>query len=90
MIFSRARNRRVNFRLRVLSPGAVSTGVVVGYLDNHVMDLLRLALENVEKIFANDERHDSKLMISTGNNVGRAKFDKTREMLITYLETGFL
>ena len=54
--------------------------MVVGYLDNHVMDLLRLALENVEKIFANDERHDSKLMISTGNNVGRAKFDKTNNL----------
>ena len=63
--------------------------MVVGYLDNHVMDLLRLVLENVKKIFANDERHDSKLpMISTGN-VGRPKFDITREKLITYPETGF-
>ena len=63
--------------------------MVVGYLDNHVVDLLRLVLENVKKIFANDERHDSKLpMISTGN-VGRPKFDITREKLITYLETGF-
>ena len=67
----------------------VSQEVVVGYLDNHVVDILRLALENAEKIFANDERHDSKLlMISTGN-VGRPKFDITREMLIIYLETGF-
>ena len=59
-----------------------SQGVVVGYLDKHVVDLLQLVLKNVEKIFANDERHDSKLlMISTGN-VGRPKFDITREMLI--------
>ena len=67
----------------------VSQGLVVGYLDNHVVDLLQLVLKNVEKIFANDERHDSKLlMISTGN-IGRPKFDVTREMLITFLETRF-
>ena len=54
-----------------------------------MVDLLRLVLQNVEKIFANDERHDCKLpMISTGK-VGRPKFDITREMLKTYLETGF-
>ena len=78
----------VSYRLEQLILVA-SQGVVVGYLGNHVADLLRLVLENAEKIFANDERHDSKLlMISTGN-VGRPKFDVTREMLITYLETGF-
>ena len=78
----------LSYRLEQLTL-VVSQGVIVGYLDNHVVDLLRLVLENAEKIFANDERHDSKhLMISTGN-VGRPKFDITRKMLITYLETGF-
>ena len=78
----------LSYRLEQLTL-VVSQGVIVGYLDNHVVDLLRLVLENAEKIFATDERHDSKLlMISTGN-VGRPKFDITRKMLITYLETGF-
>ena len=78
----------LSYRLEQLTL-VVSQGVIVGYLDNHVVDLLRLVLENAEKIFANDERQDSKpLMISTGD-VGRPKFDITRKMLITYLETGF-
>ena len=78
----------LSYRLEQLTL-VVSQGVIIGYLDNHVVDLLRLVLENAEKIFATDERHDSKLlMISTGN-VRRPKFDITRKMLITYLETGF-
>ena len=78
----------LSYRLEQLTL-VVSQEVVVGYLNNHMVDLLRLVLENVEKLFENDERHDSKLhMISTGN-VGRPKFDITREMLITFLETGF-
>ena len=78
----------LSYRLEQLTM-VVSQEVVVGYLNNHMVDLLRLVLENVEKLFTNDERHDSKLhMISTGN-VGRPKFDITPEMLITFLETGF-
>ena len=63
--------------------------MVVGYLDNHVVYLLRLVLENVEKIFAHDERRDSKLLMISTSNSGRPKFDITREMLIPYVETGF-
>ena len=63
--------------------------MVVGYLDNHMGDFLRLVLENVEKIFANDERHDSKLPMISTSNVGRPKCNITREILITYLETEF-
>ena len=63
--------------------------MVVGFLNNHVVDLLRLVLENVEKVFANDERYDSKLLMISAGNIERPKFNITREMLITYLETGF-
>ena len=67
----------------------VTEGVIVGYLDNHEVDLLGVVLENAEKIFTNDKRHDSKLLIISAANVGRPKFDVTRKMLITLLEAGF-
>ena len=78
----------LSYRLEQLTL-AVSQGVVVGYLNNHVVDLLRLVLENVKKVFANDERYDSKLLMISAGNIGRPRFNITREMLITYLETGF-
>ena len=78
----------LSYRLEQLTP-VVSQRVVVVYLDNHVVDLLRLVLENVEKIFANNGRHDCKLPMISKGDVGRPKFDITREVLITYLETGF-
>ena len=78
----------LSYRLEQLTL-AVSQGVVVGYLNNHLVDLLRLVLENVEKVFANDERYDSKLLMISAGNFGRPRFNITREMLITYLETGF-
>ena len=42
-----------------------------------------------ERYLQNDERHDSKHLVISIENLGREKFDITREMLITYLETGF-
>ena len=54
-----------------------------------MVDVLRLVLKNIEKVFANDERHDSKLLIISAGNIGRPKFDITWEMLLTYLQTRF-
>ena len=71
----------LSYRLEQLTL-VLSQGVVVGYLDNHVVDIFRLVLKNVEKIFANDERHDSKLLIISTGNVGRPKFDITQEEIV--------
>ena len=63
----------------------VSQGVVVGYLDKGTIpNFLWL-----ETIFANNERHNSKLLMIFSGTVGRQKVDITREMLKTYLETVF-
>ena len=64
--------------------------VVVGYFNNHEVGLCGLVLEKVEKIHnSRFKRQDFKLLMTFIANVGRSKFDITREKLKTYFETGF-